>query len=353
MSAAACGSGPIGEDSAATVDGAEISAQRVRDMAQGQLAYFDAALDAGAVPEAEMGAFDEQRGLYAGSGEDTLGTAGAAQALSSLIEFQVLEGLLDDRGGEVTNADIEQGRTQLLESLEAQEITVTEDFDALIDAEVRRQAVVQGLSELITAPPDERTAQLEEAFELAVDDFTQRCVQVIVVDDEAAAQDAVDRIEFGEDVAEVAADVSTDPSGEEQGGDIGCQATADLAAVFGEAVYGTEAGDLIDPVGAEFGWVLGQVNDVQVPTFEEVRPQLEQTVPDAGQEQLQAAVEEALAGAEVSVAERYGTWDSDQRTVVPPVDPAAPSTTEASSDELVESPDGVDPSGAPAPPAGS
>lgn len=343
----ACGSGPGGDDPAATVNGVDISARDVRDMAEAQLAYFDSAFEAGVVPEADLAGFEQQRGLYAGSGEGTLGTEGVAQALSSLIEFEVLQGLLDARGGEVTNAEITEGRAQLIESLEAQEITDTGDFDALIDAEVRRQAVLAGLSELTTAPPEERTAQLEEAFELAGDDFAQLCLQVIVVDDEATAGEAIERIDAGEDFTEVAAEISTDPSGEESGGDIGCQAAADLAPVLGEGVYEAEAGDLLGPVEAEFGSIIAQVNDLQVPTFEEVRPQLEEAVPDAGQEQLQAEVEAALADAEVSVSDRYGAWDVDQRTVVPPVDPGAPSTTEGPGDTLQGPPDAGPPDAGP------
>lgn len=331
--ATACGSGPIGAASAATVDGTAIAPDDVRELIDAQVAYFEAAREAGLVPDEQLDMFEEQLATYRSEGRDAMPTAGAAEALTSLIELEVLEGLLAERDGDVDDAEVDTLRSQLVDELEQQGITEIDDIDALIDAESRRQAVLAALTELI-ADPDEREEQLAELFEAAVGDFTQLCSLVLVTDDEDSARAGLDRIEAGEDFAAVAAEVSTDEGVAEAGGDIGCQAAADIAGLIGDVAFDAEPGDRIgplevtlDPTGETTSWLVLEVTEVDVPTLEDIRPQLEAQLPEPGQEALREAVGEAFAEADVSVQSRYGTWDGELGRVEPPVDPSAPPTT--------------------------
>lgn len=331
--AAACGSGPVGAAPAATVDGTDIGTDDVRDLIDAQVAYFEAARSAGLVPDEQLEMFEDQLATYRSEGRDAIPTTGAAESLTSLIELEVLEGLLADLGGDVDDDEVETLRSQLGDELGQQGISNTDGFTALIDVESRRQAVVAALTELV-ADPAEREAQLAELFEVAVGDFTQLCSLVLVTDDEEAARAGLDRVEAGEDFGAVAAEISTDEGVAEAGGDIGCQAAADLAGLIGDAAYDAEPGDRIgpvevtlDPASETASWLVLEVTEIDVPTLEDVRPQLEAQLPEPGQEALREAVGEAFAEADVSVQSRYGTWDGDLSRVEPPVDPSAPATT--------------------------
>ncbi len=331
--AAACGSGPVGAAPAATVDGSAIGPDAVRELIEAQVAYFEAARSAGLVPDEQLEMFEEQLAGYRSEGRDAIPTTGAAEALTSLIELEVLEGLLADRGGEVDDAEVDTLRSQLIDDLDQQGIAEVDDFAALIDAESRRQAVIASLTGLV-ADPAEREEQLAELFEAAVGDFTQLCSLVLVTDDEATAQDGLDRIEAGEDFAAVASEVSTDEGVVEAGGDIGCQAVADIVGLIGDVAYDVEAGDRVgplevtlDPTTGASSWLVLEVTAVNVPTLDDIRPQLEAQLPEPGQEAVREAVGEAFVDADVDVQSRYGTWEAENGRVQPPVDPSAPPTT--------------------------
>ena len=66
-------------------------------------------------------------------------------------------------------------------------------------------------------------------------------------------------------------------------------------------------------------WVVARVDSIQLQTFDQLRAQLEQTVPDADQSAVQRALGVLLRRADVTVASKYGSWDAKAGTVVPPV----------------------------------
>ena len=126
---------------------------------------------------------------------------------------------------------------------------------------------------------------------------------------------AYDRIDGGEDFATVAAEVSIDTTSAADGGDIGCVPRANIASVFGDAASTAEPGDLLAPADGEGSWLVVQVDDVNMPTFEEAGEVLAQMVPDDSGAAAQELLAEAFATAKVTIDPRFGTWNLDPFTV--------------------------------------
>ena len=103
--------------------------------------------------------------------------------------------------------------------------------------------------------------------------------------DEKASKEAEDKIKAviarlkkGEDFAKVAGEVTEDPSGKANGGDLGYFSKDQMVPEFSEAAFKLEAGQISDPVKTQFGWHVIKVEDKrkrEVPGFEQVKPQLE------------------------------------------------------------------------------
>jgi len=122
------------------------------------------------------------------------------------------------------------------------------------------------------------------------------------------------RLKKGEDFEKVAKEVTEDPSGKANGGDLGYFTKDQMVPEFAEAAFKLNKGDISEPVKTQFGWHVIKVEDSRVkppPTFDEVKPQIENYVTRKAQAELVQKLR-----AEAKIEKLY--------TVAPPAPPAAP-----------------------------
>ncbi|MBI5069770.1 MAG: SurA N-terminal domain-containing protein [Deltaproteobacteria bacterium] len=105
------------------------------------------------------------------------------------------------------------------------------------------------------------------------------------------ADEALARIQKGEDFARLASQLSEDPGSKERGGDLGWFGSGVMAKPFEEAAFAAQKGALTGPVRTRFGWHVIQVTGVQEP---EVVP-LEKAAPEIAGEMLQEDLARAAA----------------------------------------------------------
>ena len=97
------------------------------------------------------------------------------------------------------------------------------------------------------------------------------------------------RLKKGEDFAKVAGELTEDPSGKANGGDLGYFSKEQMVPEFSDTAFGLENGQISGPVKTQFGWHVIKVEDKRVkppPKFEEVKPQIEQYVVRKAQAEL-------------------------------------------------------------------
>lgn len=83
----------------------------------------------------------------------------------------------------------------------------------------------------------------------------------ILVDTEAEAQAALDRIRAGADFGDVAAAVSMDPMTAPNGGDLGFFAAGEMVKEFEDAAFALRAGEISGIVKTDYGYHIIQVTD--------------------------------------------------------------------------------------------
>jgi peptidyl-prolyl cis-trans isomerase C len=114
--------------------------------------------------------------------------------------------------------------------------------------------------------------------------------------DDKAAKEAEDRVKAvivrlkkGEDFAKVAGEVTEDPSGKANGGDLGYFTKEQMVPEFSDAAFKLEAGQISEPVKTQFGWHVIKVEEKRTkpaPKFEDVKPQIENFVTRKAQAEL-------------------------------------------------------------------
>jgi len=101
----------------------------------------------------------------------------------------------------------------------------------------------------------------------------------ILVETEDQAKDIVKRIKAGEDFAKLATELSKDPGSGQQGGDLGFFTKERMVPEFSAAAFALAPGQVSDPVKSQFGYHVIKLVDKRekpVPTYEEVKDQIEQ-----------------------------------------------------------------------------
>lgn len=124
----------------------------------------------------------------------------------------------------------------------------------------------------------------------------------ILVESEEEAAALKEQLDGGADFAELARTKSTGPSGP-NGGALGWFSAGMMVPAFEAAVVELEPGAVSGPVQTQFGWHIVKLNEsrlMEAPSFEEVRPQLEETMT---QEVVASVVEAVTAGADVARVE--------------------------------------------------
>ena len=108
----------------------------------------------------------------------------------------------------------------------------------------------------------------------------------ILVEKEEQAKDLIAQIKkdkTGKKFAELAKKHSKDPGSGKNGGDLDWSAPANYVPEFSNAMLALEKGKFTEaPVKSQFGFhiiQLDDVRDIKFPTFEEVKPQLAQQMP--------------------------------------------------------------------------
>ncbi len=121
--------------------------------------------------------------------------------------------------------------------------------------------------------------------------------------DEKASKEAEDKVKAvivrlnkGEDFAKVANELTEDPSGKANGGDLGFFSKEQMVPEFSDTAFGLEKGKISSPVKTQFGWHVIKVDETRVkpqPKFDEVKPQIEQFVTRKAQAELVTKLREA------------------------------------------------------------
>jgi hypothetical protein len=220
------------------------------------------------------------------------------------------------------------------EQQQAQE-TSGKVFDALSpetrDWLVELRAATLALARVAGEDAGDVEAQAREIYEADPSAFDALCLRAIVV--ENADVPAVQaRLDAGEDLGAVSAEVTVNPEIAAAEGSLGgcvpiTQLPQFLPQPLIDAVTALEVGEVTAPNDLGDGstaWF--DVSDRQTSAFEDVQAEIEATLPDPGEAALSALVQESIGEIDITVDPRFGTWDAATGSITPPDGARVPAT---------------------------
>lgn len=250
----------------------------------------------------------------------------AASVLTIQVILQLVESEIDERGLEVTQADLDAAQEGFGAEFAAVLAETPEEYQ---DAFVEWNAQLEVLRrELGGELPEVTDDDVQDFYDENEAQFAQACLSHVLLETEERAEEVLAEIEGGLSFDEAAVQFSTDPSAAQNQGDLGCNAPGTFVPGFEEAAFeDAPVGEVFGPVESQFGWHLLLVRERSSLALDEVageiRAQLEAEVAGRPQRALSEWIAEATATADVSVSSRYGTWDGEQGQVVPPQGPSS------------------------------
>ena len=248
--------------------------------------------------------------------------------LTQRIRRAVLKPEAEERGIEVTDADVEERLTEIKddfandsafeEALKEQGLTLETLEELIADNTLEQKLRAEVTADLV--PTEE---EIRAFYDDNIAEFTRTRAQHILVAEKGLATRLSRRLQQAPKnqvkslFAQLAEEFSTDKSNAAKGGDLGFTSSGDLVAPFERAMAELDEGAVSDPVKTEFGFHVIRVIKRRTTPYEDARPQIEERI--GGQDQELAwneFVRNAYEEADIKVNSRYGELDLETQQVV-------------------------------------
>ena len=187
--------------------------------------------------------------------------------VDTLITNKVIEQEAEKQGVKISSDAIEEELDTFIESYGGEE-----SFNAALEQSgisldnFKYDIEIYLMTKELMSPDIKVTEEdMETYFEENKAEFAQaEEVQAshILVEDEATAKEVLEKVNAGEDFAELAKEYSTDGTAE-NGGDLGFFGTGQMVEPFEKAAFALEIGEVSDIVETEYGFHIIKVTDKQ------------------------------------------------------------------------------------------
>lgn len=194
------------------------------------------------------------------------------QALQILVSFQWIEGEAEERGIEVSEAEVKKS----FDEQKKQSFPKDADFEKFLkdsgqtEADIMRRVELDLLStkirdEVVKGKDKVTDAQVKDFYDKNKERFAQperRDLRIVLTKTKAEADQARAALAGGESWKTVAKQYSVDDASKSQGGKLAAQAEGTLEKALDSAAFKAKKGELTGPVKTQFGYYVFEVTKI-------------------------------------------------------------------------------------------
>lgn len=205
----------------------------------------------------------------------------------------------EEMGISVTDAELKEqlddakayfgDETKFNEFLTSQKMTL-ESFNDSMRKQILSTKIMEKINENTTVTDQE----VETYFNSNQAEFKKASASHILVKTLEEAKKARARITAGEDFAAVAKEMSTDPSAQTNGGDLGSFKFTDMVEPFAKAVFAMKSGEVSEPVETQFGFHIIKSAGVKQETLAEAKESIQTNLLSSKKDEVYSKMMEEL-----------------------------------------------------------
>jgi parvulin-like peptidyl-prolyl isomerase len=256
------------------------------------------------------------------TGED-FGDTEFIQLLDLLVQWTAVADAAEEQFGldptdEEVATEVERIYAERGPGMDFEEYLETENIsEDGLDLYAEQLLIGEGvLAELETNVGEPTEAEAIALLQEDPNSWTEVCAAHILVATEDEASAVLERLDAGEDFAELAIELSTDTGSGAAGGDLGCTTPANWVPEFAAATMTAEIGDVVGPIESQFGFHIIRVDSRTEAASAEV-------IEAVSSIRISEAIDDwyvtSVGAADVEIAEEWGTWETDPFPgIVPP-----------------------------------
>jgi hypothetical protein len=293
---------PTTRPPAATVNGRDISTSQVMQLLA----------DRASLP-------GDQTGLK-GAGQGTYTTNAFAETLDRLVYLDVLRAELARRHLRVTRADRARAESSLTQSAGAGQVAKLRPHlkQFVVDFDAAQMVLQKEVGKGATSREAAAKAQYDRIKATTPAQLQQVCVTGAVFTSSADASKAKAKVAAGATLTAAVQGISVQQLITKES----CAGASQLPPELNAA----KIGEYVGPISSQQAFLLLRVEHRRLATYDEVKAQLLQNIPDPGQAAVSTLVAKVLTKAKIEVDPRFGRWNAKAGRVDPPAG-AAPATT--------------------------
>lgn len=207
-------------------------------------------------------------------------------ALNQLIVDKILLTEVEKRRIEVTDEEVQEEIDLLIEEYGSEELFLSIlEYSGMTLADLKKSYRMNLYVDKVLRPgiiiTDEETENYFEANKLYLGQEEEVRASHILVETEDLALDIKEKLDKGEDFAELAKEYSTDPGSKDNGGDLGFFGKGVMVKSFQDAAFSMEIGEISQPVESSHGYHIIKLEDkteAKEANYEEVKDQIKETI---------------------------------------------------------------------------
>ncbi|MCU9614476.1 peptidylprolyl isomerase [Caldibacillus lycopersici] len=230
---------------------------------------------------------------------EALVTQYGSEVLDSLIVTKITDMEIEKEGIEVTQAEIDEEMQNYYDYYGGEEgfKSVLEESGADLDRfkqDVEQYIALNKILEKRIEITDEEIAAYFEENQASFAQAEQVEASHILVEDEATANEVLEKLTAGEDFAELAKTYSLDTTTSEAGGELGYFSKGTMGDAFDEAAFALDIDAISDPVETDDGFEIIKVTDKKAAKDAELN------------DEVKEEIRSTLLNSKIS--EEYNTW---------------------------------------------